>query len=65
MALTRKLFLKSISTTLILSNPSLIQILSIYQNPAFIDTTNPLKQLNSAFNNSTKKTNIIVTSSII
>lgn len=62
MTIITKLFLKLTSTVSIFTNFSLAQKLSIYQNPTLEDCINPINKLNSAFDNTNKKTNIIVNS---
>lgn len=58
---TTKLPLKTAPTTSTTFNFSLLQKLSIRQNPVSVDITNSIKQLDSAFDNNSKKTNIIIT----
>lgn len=58
MAITAKLFLKPALTASIIFNA---QKLTTRQNLALVNTTNPLKQLGFAFDDSDEKTNIIVT----
>lgn len=44
-----------------ISTTSNAQRSTIYQNPAFVNTTNLAKQLGFTFNDNSEKTNIIVT----
>lgn len=57
---TAKLFTKPILIVSININLDLALKSNICQNPAHIDTINPIKQLDSTFNSNKKKINIII-----
>lgn len=65
MTLTVKLPPKAAPAVSITSNSSLTQKSSTRQNPAFVNTKNPAKQLDFAFDNNSEKTNNIVMTSNI